>query len=621
MAPGKTVKAKTGGKGGKEIDPAPDGHSSSQSPPGVSGSKSSSACSSKGSGRVSLACVQCRSKHMRCDATQPTCGRCLLEKKPCYYAKSRRGIRDPLKRSLMSAYLPVPPPQRISPGADGSPLVLPLNDRKDLSNGWTRPHTPVNTAPPPAYLLDAFFEHFYHGQPLVPPKAHFLNYVALDPTAYSFLLSVIDFCGALCVKDARLHSLREVAYSTACGTLPFTVQSVQALHILSVLAFGETRFTHCLGFANRTWTMAIELGMHRKSFADGAPDPVLAESYRRTWWHVKFQNLTEHVMNGDSTAKCKSIQEEADVDIPCSEEWEYESGDIATPISLSQYEREATLGRSDPSSSALQIELYCIQANIAASCRDVDDESDVAEEMLSRADSTICDFIRRIPHWKLEVVDPVGRADQVLFSTVAWAHISRIRLRHSVARTGLNIREYFPLGPTRGPSRKGQTVKPFGWNSHPIEIQAANKFCDLFRLPIPVKSLRPMMIPGLISVAIVYLDACVFQGLDSPLFRERLKTLVLILRIHGEIWPLSKQASEDIQAVAAEYLTTNDSTSCRSSSSGSEPWHIRVDDAISSAPFLGSCVDPGFGTVPDPHLVQGWLTTGDWPDVLDTHQY
>src|ERR1700722_1145185 len=43
--------------------------------------------------RVSLACIPCRARHLRCDAAPPICARCRLENKPCSYAKSRRGAR------------------------------------------------------------------------------------------------------------------------------------------------------------------------------------------------------------------------------------------------------------------------------------------------------------------------------------------------------------------------------------------------------------------------------------------------------------------------------------------------------------------------------------------------
>jgi hypothetical protein len=44
--------------------------------------------------RVVLACVQCRSRHVKCDATLSICKRCERDGKVCDYRKSRRGELD-----------------------------------------------------------------------------------------------------------------------------------------------------------------------------------------------------------------------------------------------------------------------------------------------------------------------------------------------------------------------------------------------------------------------------------------------------------------------------------------------------------------------------------------------
>ncbi|KAI0109082.1 hypothetical protein GGR51DRAFT_105730 [Nemania sp. FL0031] len=563
----------------KRKDPGDiDRRSRAESSPEASDSKSISS-RSKAAIRVSLACIQCRSKHVKCDATQPACGRCIVEGKPCYYTKSRRGIRDPKKRSLILDEPPVPPLRHVSPATKDASTALPVNSPGRLPNGWTVPRR-VNTAADES-LISAFFDHFHFGHPILPPKRYLLQYAESDPNSYHFLLAVIDFCGGLYTRCAHLNELREAAYSTACGSLPFTVQSIQGLHILAIIAFGESKFLHHIGFANRSWTMATELGMHRKSFADCILDPVWAESCRRTWWYIKYQGLIRRVNEVGPVADIQVI--ESDADVPYSEEWEYQSGEIPLPISLSQYEREVDLGRSDFPSLAFQIEMCRIQADIAISCSESICEDDERMENINQADSKICDFLRRVPRWKMDVVDPDGRPDQVIFGAVAWAHISRIRLRQSSLRSGLNLREYFPLGPACGPDHKGQAVKRFGWNPHSVEIQAANSLCDMFRHSFPIKSLRPMMVPGLLKVAIVYLDACVFLGLDSPVFRERIYALIRILRIHGETWPLSKRIAEDIQAVADEYLVPKDQSNV---DSDSDSWNNTVTDTPSSAPLF-----------------------------------
>jgi hypothetical protein len=45
--------------------------------------------------RMETDCLQkCRSRHVKCGAELPGCSRCATDDKPCFYAKSRRGMRD-----------------------------------------------------------------------------------------------------------------------------------------------------------------------------------------------------------------------------------------------------------------------------------------------------------------------------------------------------------------------------------------------------------------------------------------------------------------------------------------------------------------------------------------------
>ncbi|KAJ2977095.1 hypothetical protein NUW58_g7915 [Xylaria curta] len=232
-------------------------------------------------------------------------------------------------------------------------------------------------------------------------KQYFLKYVELDPSPYRFLLAVINLCGALYLEHPRLNDIREAAYSAACGPLPFTVQSIQGLHLLAVIAFGENQSMHHVSFATRSLEMAIELGMHRKFLADRAPDPVWAESYRRTWWYIKFQGMIRRVNSAEPTVDTYDI--ESDADLPCSEEWEYQSGDIPMPLSLMQYERELELGRSDFPSLAFQLETCRIQSDITRLCNQVSVGDEKRTELVNQMDLRICDFLRRIPRWKMDV--------------------------------------------------------------------------------------------------------------------------------------------------------------------------------------------------------------------------
>lgn len=47
---------------------------------------------------VPVACTECRTRHLRCDAEMPICNRCQREERQCQYVLSRRGYKGPRKR-------------------------------------------------------------------------------------------------------------------------------------------------------------------------------------------------------------------------------------------------------------------------------------------------------------------------------------------------------------------------------------------------------------------------------------------------------------------------------------------------------------------------------------------
>lgn len=57
---------------------------------------------------ISGACVECRSRHLKCDSGMPVCGRCQYEERQCQYVQSRRGHKGPRKRRISSTIDPIP---------------------------------------------------------------------------------------------------------------------------------------------------------------------------------------------------------------------------------------------------------------------------------------------------------------------------------------------------------------------------------------------------------------------------------------------------------------------------------------------------------------------------------
>jgi len=178
--------------------------------------------------------------------------------------------------------------------------------------------------------------------------------------------------------------------------------------------------------------------MNRKSYADSITDRVLAESYRRTWYFLFVQQSTRLIKHSQSKIKVTEIRH--DVDLPC-EEWEFDSGVglavmrtsmassradeveqiIPTPLSVAEYETRKKLSRAEFSSLTYLIDICKIRVELVLPY--IQSQEDKKKAWLDRTDSRICDFLRRVPRWKLDLVNQDGVADLVIHTAVNLAHV------------------------------------------------------------------------------------------------------------------------------------------------------------------------------------------------------
>ncbi|ORY55457.1 uncharacterized protein BCR38DRAFT_124498 [Pseudomassariella vexata] len=182
----------------------------------------------------------------------------------------------------------------------------------------------------------------------------------------------------------------------------------------------------------------------------------------------------------------------------------------------------------------------------------------------------------------------------------------QVGLRHN-----LNLRQGFSLGPASGPHRQAQNVKGFGWNATPVEIQAANSLCDMFRLLIPIKNLSPVTSRGLLRPALAYLDACVFLGLDTPAIREKLNMIVHILTVHGEIWPISRKVADEVREIIKEYIPASSSSHQEIEVSRRSPWALASGADVDVIPNAWLLPDFDLTLYPEFDHLDQWTIQGN----------
>ncbi|KAK1690305.1 hypothetical protein BDP55DRAFT_344820 [Colletotrichum godetiae] len=526
------------------------------------------AAKSKATIRASLACVPCRSKHVKCDSALPTCLRCRLEEKTCYYAKSRRGIRDAKKRSLINDPIGPPSTSPDTPVSFPSPEVasfdIPINVVDKLPYGWSLArgsHLPdLNIASPTSLLFDLYFTNFHDTHPWLLPRNQLLSRIRSNPEPFHFLTSCITYVGSLFSNavSSEEEELREKAFSLASGSLPMTCWTVQGLLVLSVAAFGEGRLDLSAGWMDTATQIALDLGMQDKSFADAASDPFVAESSRRTYWALYWQGNMRAMREDSPTFMLCGVV--TTTELPC-EEWEYQSGEIPQPLSLKKYNAKDPMDEKSYSSWTYLIDLCRLSTELILPMPTLPPV--LLSNTIDRADSRLVSWLINLPKWKQQLVDSGGAVDMVLFHAMAYAYSLRIKMQLPMEASGFGIRDLLTLGPLFKP--RDMTLprmprcssSPYPWLECSTALQAGLSTIGLFNFSLPPARYSPACIIGLRRAALALLDARMYGGSDSPALREKLDLLLGVLKVAGEMWPIARSIGNEVSDVLRELNATS----------------------------------------------------------------
>lgn len=315
--------------------------------------------------RSSLACLPCRSRHLKCDGRRPECSRCTESAKHCHYTESRRGgssraslaERRSRQAARQSALVNGPSPSsdglsstRQDQLADGKPkqsytFLLPGLDTDDDRAGLASPTTSSTetSASPHDHnysidndaLIHRFYQDFHRFHPMVVPRRHLTRLYQDTDRQPSLmpLIATLRLMGHLFNSQAWSQPLQEFAetcFSQAPLTEPIMVQC-RLLYSMSLFWFD--RKEEALTEMDSAVQLALDLGMHRQDFAvaRSGGDPILAESWRRTWWWVDI--IDAYYVGTLGNIDFAVVNIDATVDLPCSES-SYERGVRALRLSL-----------------------------------------------------------------------------------------------------------------------------------------------------------------------------------------------------------------------------------------------------------------------------------------------
>lgn len=280
--------------------------------------------------RISLACLQCRERHMKCDALKPSCSRCCEQGKSCTYSESRRGKR----RKVISPEgvpgnppdgnhdsITAMPPDHISShvpgmndffqiGSTDAGILPSLNDLDvnlqlpwqhlnwpdpSNTNGFLPPvsgnlPTPAESEIEQDELIELYYTWFHPSHPFVLPRKALGVMISRNHSrSIQFLITVLRFIGSkytTTISSTELQS--EMERYLDYDNINHDGCYVQALLLAVISLYWSDSSEKAYVVLDRAVRSALELGMNSADFAvrNGESHPVLEESWRRTWWLI-----------------------------------------------------------------------------------------------------------------------------------------------------------------------------------------------------------------------------------------------------------------------------------------------------------------------------------------------
>ncbi|KAK7455359.1 hypothetical protein Landi51_02562 [Colletotrichum acutatum] len=372
--------------------------------------------------RSSLACLSCRSRHLKCDGKRPRCDRCAAAAKECNYAPSRRGGLDRVALAERRKRLAVV--NSVGNSSSESPTSLPSQQSSDsqifgqdslaelnhglgiFDDGSLENQIPTSVPPVPSTirpddpkhdaLTNAYYTDFHKFHPFLLPQEQF--------TRFRHIYTTRTWSSEL--QDDVESQLSEPA--------PIDPVIVQCRLLYSIALFWYSHKMEAKYQMDLAVRLALDLRMFQKEFAatHGAESTMLMECWRRTWWMLYI--IDAYYAGTLGTMNFAVVDVDSNVELPCMES-EYESGDIPESQSLEEFDlREFASEDTSYSSFAYLIgAVRCAALAISTTPRLVARED--STRMIEEADSIIDGWSLLLPEDRRHVMSKTGEIDELMF--------------------------------------------------------------------------------------------------------------------------------------------------------------------------------------------------------------
>lgn len=536
--------------------------------------------------RVVLACVACRSRHVKCDATQPICNRCKRDGKECNYQKSRRGGLDRAALARRNLRLQqesesVHQDANVDQGqdkqlaasehgiwyTDSSPSDEHLKHGAICTN-LDHIASPIKEAQYSARslafqidsnrLLDLFFENFWPSFPLVLPLHHLQQRRSEARHGIEELLLALQYIGSIYAPwtPSEPH-LKIASHALSSPFLAHTPFNVQALMLLAIAQYHSNLKQEGQVQLKMAINIALELRMNQRDFAQayGESDPVLEESWRRTYYLLNVVDQHFAIFSNSPIYTLANVPNL--VDLPCDDEY-YVSGLIPPVATWLEYENREFAEIEVVYSSIVY--LYDL-SKIVKSVMDMFLETGTfLETMIEHHDTKFAIWRSLLPACKREPLRNDGSVDEVMFT----AHMITGNAINGMHRPFSSLalcpdetttKAFLPSIMFVAPPKQGRAV-------HTARVLKAIQLnTKLLAIPGTIETHNVLTMGMCARLAITQISACTNLLEDHALSiaRDRIRLSIGFLNAIGSIWPLGKFMAGEVRHIARLSLSRSQS--------------------------------------------------------------
>ncbi|KAI1369920.1 hypothetical protein F5Y08DRAFT_5406 [Xylaria arbuscula] len=588
--------------------------------------------------RVSVACLPCRNRHVRCDAQQPVCVRCSSEGRTCQYVKSRRGGLNRAKlaerrrnvqsgdRTTAGSPSDTSPESRSPPVRATAPENRPSRDfLSALSEGNSARSSEPETSDYEGasetpelvadihcsgissdFLIILYYKHFHRCHPCVLPQRNLQQYYEKNPEQESvaLLVAIMRFIGSLYSYPDLTLQLRDrviEGFQAVRGQPPDPFLAL--CHLLySISLYWSAEKTKAREEIDAAIEITLALGMNHREFAaeHGRSDTILQESYRRIWWQVFCIDAYYAAIKRSPTFTLCEI--DTDTELPCEEE-EYESGSIPTPKTLDDFETR----EFGPENQKFSSFAYLIGATrsiaLALSAGAPDCTNWLSQKTIAEVDAIIDGWFLLLPKSKREVLKEGNVVDELMFQAQMAVHANLIAIHRPFSKLPFHplegVSSCLVEPPKRLPAKDFETVHTQRCLQS-VEAQLAF-------LVLPVQPFRrsPFTICMTAACTNTLLAAikALYSGRQLAVARHQLRLVVGYIKALSKVWAQGGKNLEEIQLIAQEVLSRK---------SGS-PRPVAFENTIATSTQKSPPVD-------GPPCIEGLETWANPAITLDTPQ-